>query len=316
MKTYKYSEIFRSLQGEGKYTGANSLWIRWFLCNLQCDGFGQKDPTDKTSYELPYKDFDLINVKSVEELPVFEFGCDSSYTWSKRYKHLMADETVVNIADNLMATMTSESNPDGLFRHPKTLQETHMCFTGGEPMMKHNQPAIIELMQEFSKRYNCPRFVTVETNGTQPLSDEFMAMLEKFRTSDEFGGLCPDERGETEWFWSVSPKLFNTSGEKQKRAIKPDVLKQYGWIANVGHFPGQLKYVVNGTDATWDEVEEVTKMFRDVGIDWPVYIMPVGATKESQEGQHIADICNEALARGYNVSGRLHAYIYGNQVGT
>ena len=71
MNTYKYSEMFRSLQGEGTYTGANSVWLRWYLCNLNCDGFGQNDPTDRESYILPYKDLDLIDIKRVEDLPVF-----------------------------------------------------------------------------------------------------------------------------------------------------------------------------------------------------------------------------------------------------
>jgi len=312
MKKYKYSEMFRSLQGEGTYTGANSLWIRWFLCNLQCDGFGQKDPTNPDTYILPYKDLDLIDIKSVEELPVFDFGCDSSYTWSRKYRHLMADETISEIADGLENILRSDSNPGGKFLHPATLQETHMCFTGGEPMMKHNQPGIIELMREFSRRDNCPLYVTVETNGTQKLSEEFEDMLDDFRTAREFGGLVPDDRGSPEWFWSVSPKIFSTSGEKYKRAIKPAMVAKYACASN----HGQLKYVVNGTEASWKEVEEATKAFRDNEVEWPVFIMPVGATKESQEGEGIANICNEALDRGYNVSGRLHAYIYGNQIGT
>ncbi len=39
-KEYLYSEIFDSIQGEGTYTGVHSLWLRFFLCNLQCNGFG------------------------------------------------------------------------------------------------------------------------------------------------------------------------------------------------------------------------------------------------------------------------------------
>ena len=45
-KEYLYSEIFDSIQGEGTYTGVHSLWLRFFLCNLQCNGFGQLDPKD------------------------------------------------------------------------------------------------------------------------------------------------------------------------------------------------------------------------------------------------------------------------------
>jgi organic radical activating enzyme len=305
MNKHYYSEIFRSLQGEGTYTGANSLWIRWFHCNLQCDGFGQDDPTNPDSYELPYKDYDLINTKTVEDLPVFDKGCDSSYTWSKKYKHLMAHEDAVTIVDKLEDTLRGPGNPNGTFLHPVSHQETHMCFTGGEPMLKKNQLAIVETMEEFAKRRNAPRFVTVETNGTQKLTDDMLKLI------GGHNSLFPS--GTTsEWFWSVSPKLFTTSGEERKKAIKPEVLAQYAEISNRGH----LKYVVNGSNATWREVDEVTAMFREVGVTWPVFIMPVGATKESQEGKHIAEICDEALARGFNVSGRLHAYIYGNVIGT
>ena len=60
-KKYYYSEIFHSIQGEGHYTGIPTAWIRFFLCNLQCSGFGQKDPTDPSTYDLPFQDFDAEN---------------------------------------------------------------------------------------------------------------------------------------------------------------------------------------------------------------------------------------------------------------
>jgi hypothetical protein len=46
-----------------------------------------------------------------------------------------------------------------------------------------------------------------------------------------------------------------------------------------------------------------------------VWIMPVGATKESQESEDTQAVAEEAIARGYNVSGRLHCYIWGNEIG-
>ena len=88
MQKIIYSEIFYSPQGEGHYTGVCSAWLRLFSCNLQCDGFGQKDPTDSSTYQLPYKNFDASNIKRMTDLPVFEKGCDSSYSWAKKYKHL------------------------------------------------------------------------------------------------------------------------------------------------------------------------------------------------------------------------------------
>ena len=76
----RISEMFLSLQGEGLYTGKNTAWIRLFNCNLSCSGFFQEDPTNPDTYVLPYEDFDVSRITMVEELPVFETGCDSSYS--------------------------------------------------------------------------------------------------------------------------------------------------------------------------------------------------------------------------------------------
>lgn len=309
-KTFKYSEIFYSFQGEGHYTGKPTAWIRFFLCNLQCDGFGQKDPTDPSTYELPYQTIDISHIKRIEDLPVFEFGCDSSYTWSKKYRHLAKDEPAIEIVQNLSSVIAHETNPNGSFRHPKTLQETHMAFTGGEPML--NQPAMIAIMNEFYRVGNIPMNVTVETNGTKIIKDEMFMMIEKYLTTSEFGGSVPDALGSTEWFWSCSPKLRSTSGELPKKAIKPEHLAEYAEVSN----NGQLKYVVNGTPQSWEEVEEHTEAFRAAGVDWPVYIMPVGATLEEQSEDVIAEIAVEAMKRGYYFSGRLHCYVFGNKIGT
>ena len=83
MSDYHYSEIFYSVQGEGHYTGVPTAWLRFFLCNLQCNGFGQEDPTDESTYKLPYKDIDVSQYNTMEELPVFEYGGASSYSWAK-----------------------------------------------------------------------------------------------------------------------------------------------------------------------------------------------------------------------------------------
>jgi hypothetical protein len=89
---------------------------------------------------------------------------------------------------------------------------------------------------------------------------------------------------------------------------------EYARISDHGH----LKYVVNGSDESWREVEENTKLFRDAGVNWDVYIMGVGATKESQEqdGGDVAEIAVEAMKRGFHFSGRLHAHIFSNVIGT
>lgn len=301
---FRYSEIFHSFQGEGTYTGRSTAWIRFFLCNLQCNGFGQKDPTDPSTYVLPFEDFDVSSIERIEDLPVWEYGCDSSYTWAKKYKHLAHHETAQEICDKIQGALKHELNPDGLFHHPWSKQEHHMAFTGGEPMLKQNQAAIVAIMEEFDRRNNLPLFVTVETNGTQAITDELDDLLYAYGAQEPAGRL--------EWFWSVSPKLWSTAGEKPSKAIQPEVVGEYARVSNHGH----LKYVVNGTPDSWHEVEQYTRQFRAAGVNWDVYIMPVGATKEEQEGPQIAEIAVEAMKRGYHVAPRVHCYVFGNQIGT
>jgi len=293
--TLKYSETFFSAQGEGQYVGIPSLWMRFFLCNLQCNGFGQKDPTDPSTYDLPYEKIDITNIESVFDLPVFDKGCDSSYTWSKKYRHLITDKTVTEAVDELTALL-----PHGKFMHPVTGQESHMVFTGGEPMLKNTQPGMIEVIEEFKRRNNQPMNVTVETNGTRPITDEFAEWIQREYTN--WVG--------REWYWSLSPKLWATAGEKHKKAIQPEVVGRYAEVSP----HGQLKYVVNGTDESWREVEENTKLFREAGCNYPVWIMGVGGTFEGLV-QTEASIADEAIRRGYYYTSRVHVHIYGNAIG-
>jgi 7-carboxy-7-deazaguanine synthase len=305
MKKHTFSEIFYSIQGEGEYTGVPTAWLRFFMCNLQCNGFGQKDPTDESTYVLPYKDFDTSTVNRIEDLPVWTHGCDSSYSWHAKFKHLQYNKTAVDICDQIEAELTNEWNPQGHFLHPLSGVEQHMCFTGGEPLMKHAQEAVIDVMSEFRNRGNAPKYVTFETNGTQPLQDDFVNF---FSNRGLYSG---------ELFFSVSPKLWTVAGERPEKAIKPETVMQYQ-TASQGR--GQLKFVVGADKRQWDEVDEVVSRMRDAGVTYPVHIMPVGATEEAQYGKlegyaSAGDVAEMAFKRGYNVSARVHVYLWGNLIG-
>lgn len=296
-KIYHYSEIFNSIQGEGNYTGVPTAWLRFFLCNLQCNGFGQKEPTKPETYELPYQELDVSQYKTMEDLPVFEYGCDSSYSWAKKFKDLNHKGTPAEIADKIRQCMVGPWNPQGKFNYNST--ERHMCFTGGEPLMRHAQACSVDIMKVFEEERDLPKFVTYETNGTQPLTQEFINYYTEYR--DIWGG---------ELFLSVSPKLWSVAGEEAKRAIKPEVVASYLQVCH----KGQLKFVINGTKESWSELDDVIANFRYHNVHWPIWIMPAGATVE---GQKIcdADVATEAFNRGYNVSARVHTYLWGNKIG-
>jgi 6-pyruvoyltetrahydropterin 2'-reductase len=297
MKEYLYSEIFHSIQGEGQYTGVPTAWLRFFLCNLQCNGFGQDDPTDPKTYKLPYTDINTEDYDHMEDLPVFEYGCDSSYSWAKKFKDLQRKGTIEQIATRIRESMISSKNPKGLFNFGYTNQ--HMCFTGGEPLMKHGQVASVELLHEFIEQKDEPLSVTYETNGTQLLSNDFMDFFQTWQR---------DRLNEI--FFSISPKLFSVSGEKADKAIRPDIISQYYKLSN----EGQLKFVINGSKESWSEMEDVIDNCRSLGVLYPVWVMPVGATVEGQKLLD-ADVAHEAFKRGYNVAARVHTYLFGNLIG-
>ena len=295
-KKYYYSEIFHSIQGEGHYTGVPTAWLRFFLCNLQCNGFGQIDPTNPDTYELPFEDFDVDSVDRVEDLPVWDKGCDSSYTWAKKFKSLMGQETPSTLANKLVDIMKNDSNPEGLFLHPVTKQRQHLCFTGGEPLMITGQRAVIGIYEELKKQNNLPGSMTFETNGTQKLRPEFIDWVNSI---------------DTEVFFSVSPKLWTVAGEKPEKAIKPEVVAEYYNLSKAG----QLKFVVGNADKEWNEMESVIEQFKKAGVEYPIWVMPTGAREEEQTAT-AGGVAERAFKRGYNVAARVHVYLFGNAIGT
>ena len=291
-----YSEIFRSIQGEGVYTGVPTVWLRLFGCNLECNGFGQKDPTDPSTYVLPYQEIDLTDISVPEQLPVFKYGCDSSYSWSRRFNKIQRKGTSKEVADELYQLMYDN--------------RTHVAFTGGEPMMRAGQKNIVKVIEHLKDNFTvdnhrgCLTDVTFETNGTRPIIDELRLQIKNDIIAHN-----------TEYFFSVSPKIWSTSGEKDR--ICPEIVK--GYYDAVHFFPfksyGQLKFVCNGSLTSWCEIENAVNQFRDAGVDWPIWIMPVGATEESQNEDRVAVIAEETMNRGWNVAARVHCYIWGNEIG-
>jgi 7-carboxy-7-deazaguanine synthase len=282
MPEYRYSEIFKSIQGEGFYTGVPGVFLRLWGCNFQCPGFSN-DGNDGIG-------FDPADYNQITDIPVIEHGCDSRYSWAAEFQHLSNKET----AETICGQIVDEFGP---FKHPKSKQWSHFVITGGEPML--SQRAITEIINLFNQSHNLPNYVTVETNGTKSPREPFISTLQRLYS-----------KSEAEWLWSISPKL-SISGEAWNDAIKPDVLAAYAELSN----RGQLKYVVDGSDQCWEEVEKATKAYRAAGIDWDVWIMPVGSTMEQQQEVQEA-ICIEAVKRGYNFSARVHSWVFGNRVGT
>jgi organic radical activating enzyme len=138
--------------------------------------------------------------------------------------------------------------------------------------------------------------VTIETNTTQMLHSEFFDYLtnsERIRVT-----------------FSCSPKL-SVSGESWDDAIKPDVASQY---STVGGSDIYFKFVVADRDDV-DEVTRAVQLYRDAGVECPVYLMPMGGRSEeySLNVKEVAELCME---RGWRFTPRLHISLFGNAWGT
>jgi 7-carboxy-7-deazaguanine synthase len=297
MKDVKYTEIFNSVQGEGSRTGKLCTWVRFFSCNLNCDGFGQKDPTDKASFVLPYQTISLDNIKKIEDLPLFTTGCDTSHSWSARYKHLAMSKPAAEVAQDVRNLLVGKS-----FTHPKSGQKIEHVFTGGEPMMQ--QQAMIDIVDAWIADGDYPEFITIETNGTRPLSPEFCNAVRRWKYDNLINIV-----------FSVSQKLFHVAGEPASRAFKPDVIEQYDSLAEDTDVVNlaQLKYVLNNSPEAWAELEHNLDALAERLVKWDVWIMPVGASYGDQiDSNVIGKIADKAIERGFHVSGRMHVVLWGN----
>ncbi len=124
-------EQFYSFQGEGKYTGTPSIFLRFGGCNFKCEGFGSKFKID---------DVELI-------------GCDSLQAVDKKYfgnlwQEIKKVDELLEIIQNYQKNLTFKP---------------HIVLTGGEPLIYHKNEIfynLISILKE--KNYK----ITVETNAS------------------------------------------------------------------------------------------------------------------------------------------------------
>lgn len=274
----KVSELFYSAQGEGRYVGVPSVFLRTFGCNFTCSGFGM--PSGMASREADEVVKSIGLYKSFEELPLVNTGCDSYASWHPDFKHLSPTYTAQELADRM-----TELLPNGEWLQPNG-NIVHLVITGGEPLLgwQRAYPELLDILAERGLRH-----ITFETNGTQELTTEFKQYL-----NDWFGEIT----------FSVSPKL-SVSGEKWSEAIRPDVVWDYET-----HGVTYLKFVVEKIE-DFDELDRAVAAYREREFGGPVFVMPVGGVVSVYDGNRI-NVADEALRRGYWYSPRLHVDLWGN----
>jgi len=294
----RYSEAFYSVQGEGKFVGVPSVFLRTFGCNFRCMNFGTGETKDRWTLHKEGKKYndevaELIakdvhkTTKEFNDLPIIHTGCDTYASIYPEFKHFNKLAEVDEVVEHLLSL-----TPEGKWTMDNG-QDIHLIMTGGEPLLAW-QKLYIDLFEH--PRMKDLKNVTFETNTTQPLHSEFYEYL---NTQNRF-----------EVTWSCSPKL-SVSGEPWETAILPVVAHQYSTVNGSDIY---FKFVV----ATADDFEEVTRAveaYRERGIECPVYLMPLGGRSE-EYNLNVKDVAEACMQRGWRFTPRLHISLFGNAWGT
>jgi organic radical activating enzyme len=286
MSKLKISELFYSIQGEGRFMGVPSVFLRTFGCNFSCKGFGM--PRGEESRELADVVSRVHYYTDYKQLPLVSTGCDSYASWHPAFKDLSPVLTSDAIADRIMELL-----PHG------TWKDEHLVITGGEPLLGW-QRAYQELLEH--PKMQGLNEITFETNGTQKLETKFKEYL-KTRNQQQY----PHGPG-GEITFSVSAKL-PCSGEVWEDAIKPDIVCEYEQYGTA-----YLKFVI-ATEEDFMDAKRAMKEFRDAGFKGHVYLMPVGGV-ESVYAMNNKNVALLAMKEGLRYSDRLQVPLFKNEWGT
>jgi organic radical activating enzyme len=286
MSKIKIAELFYSIQGEGRYMGVPSVFLRTFGCNFKCAGFGM--PRDTISIEaddIAYTHANIESFQKYEDLPLVSTGCDSYASWHPAFKDLSPMLTTDAIVERTMEIL-----PENKW------QDAHLVITGGEPLLGWqraypdllNHPKMADLKE-----------ITFETNGTQKLSQDFKNYLGVWK------GLPRQKREIT---FSVSAKL-PCSGEKWEDAICPEIVCEYEEVGTA-----YLKFVI-ATEQDFADAECAIAAYRKAGFTGHVYLMPVGGVESvyALNNRRVADL---AMKKGLRYSDRLQVPLFKNEWGT
>lgn len=152
-----------------------------------------------------------------------------------------------------------------------------IVISGGEPLnQQDNLSVLLERLAEAGK------LIETETNGTRIPSAALIAAGTRF---------------------NVSPKLSH-SGVAQSRRIAPDALRALAALPTT-----VFKFVCRDTH----DLDEVASLVNRYGL-MSIWIMPEGRNA-AEINSRLAQLGDEVVARGWNLTTRLHVAVWGDKRG-
>lgn len=146
--TLAISEMFHSIQGEGRYAGVPSVFLRKSYCNLRCGGWHNDD---------------IENQEDMHPSEDATWVCDSIEVFS--------EPELKDTIDMVVYEMRNRGLVDPL------QNGSHLILTGGEPTMPDVRSTLVDLVQELDNP-----FTEVETNGTL-LPGELSMVIDQWNVS-------------------------------------------------------------------------------------------------------------------------------------
>lgn len=267
------TEIFSSLQGEGRFVGVPSLFIRFFGCNFRCPKFNNGGILEKNYNKDVKKFIDLLNnleIKEFEEYFKFivETGCDSYYSVYPEFKKYFKNYTY-----NELKEIVDEAIKKGY----------DIVITGGEPLIYRKNNDFLNLINYIIEK---GVRLTIETNGYYDL-----IFLKEIH-------------------YSISPKLFSSgnflkNNEEKYFEYLDRICENFSKVSD----NSWLKFVI--TSSYEDDLKDIIRIEKKLENEYnikmkdKIYLMPCGNNLESYKllRRSVYDICMEL---GYNYSPRLH----------
>ena len=278
----RIAEIFRSIQGEGRLTGTESIFVRTSGCNLRC----RYCDTPYASWTPEGDDLSVAEILGrIEELRQSEPGIVCHRT-----NDAPAKRPATAVAGGSATISPPPDATGGRFTNVDFLtvgKSQHVVLTGGEPML------LAEAIPLSASLHAEGWHITIETSGTLylPVACDLMSISPKLSNS------TPPPEQDPQWTWR------HTLGRHAPEAIRR-LTAEYDY---------QLKFVIDRPDDC-REVETYLSEFPEIERS-RVMLMPQGVDADLL-GDKSAWLAPYCAAHGFQFCPRRQIEWFGAMRGT